>query len=249
MSKRPSDEPSGVNVRRDINAREVEQAVLAAIDKYPYPHELDPLARLAAVVWPTCGGVPVEMLPGVVRDHLGIKLNTDLPDHLVESAAIKLMDVGELKIVDGKSENLDGKQVIEKVYRRTVSRGGPTEEQDAETKSSKQKRSKRGRPSDTDPKVELAERFEFQPGQVLFDGKDLKVPAGMVTEVLQKLVSQFGRVVPFKELDEQSQEKTAFEQLRKAISRLNNDVLKPRRVPVRIENRKGEGYLILPIKK
>ncbi len=92
-------------------------------------------------------------------------------------------------------------------------------------------------------RANLRTRFEFRSGQVFFDGIDLKVSTGAAIEVLQKLVGNLDRVVPFQELDGDSSRKEASEKLRGAISRLNK-TFGTAKIPAVIENRKGEGYVI-----
>jgi len=89
----------------------------------------------------------------------------------------------------------------------------------------------------------LAERFTFRPGQVLFDGGDLNIRTGIHQETLKKLVENFGKVVQFRELDSQSKECEASVELRGEIRYLRE---KLKKLPVKIENRRGEGYMMCP---
>ena len=91
----------------------------------------------------------------------------------------------------------------------------------------------------------IAERFTFRSGQVLFDDRDLDVGTGAVLDIAQALVENFGHVVPFRELDENSLENEASEKIRTAIGRLR-EAIESARIPVVIENRKAEGYVMLP---
>jgi hypothetical protein len=55
-------------------------------------------------------------------------------------------------------------------------------------------------------------------------------------------------VIPFRTLDFESNEKEASEKIRTAKSRIMK-VLESggREIPVKIENRRGEGYIMLPL--
>lgn len=94
----------------------------------------------------------------------------------------------------------------------------------------------------------IGERFIFRQGQVLFDGRDLDVGTGVALHILQTFATNCGRVVPFHTLDEDSPEKEASERIRTAIRRLRQ-TLNSGNIPVEIENRKGEGYLLRPSAK
>jgi hypothetical protein len=94
----------------------------------------------------------------------------------------------------------------------------------------------------------IDKRFVFGPGQVSFDGRDLNVGTGAVLDIAKALIENFGHVVPFQKLDENSLKKEASETIRTAIRRLRKTI-KSASIPVVIENRKGEGYLILPSTK
>lgn len=86
--------------------------------------------------------------------------------------------------------------------------------------------------------------FTFRPGQVLFDGRDLNVGTGAAIDIVKALIENFGHVVPFQQLDENSPDREASEKIRTAIRRLRK-IIKSAGIPVVIENRKAEGYLIL----
>lgn len=93
----------------------------------------------------------------------------------------------------------------------------------------------------------MKKRFEFRPGQVLFDGKDLNIKTGLVQDVLNKLVDDFGRTVEFKKLhtgEQQDSDKEACDELRGAISYLNRTLKKLKGTPVTIKNSRGWGYKI-----
>jgi len=94
----------------------------------------------------------------------------------------------------------------------------------------------------------IGKRFTFRSGQVLFDGHDLNVGTGATLEILKALVKNFNYVMPFQKLDENSSAKEASEKIRTAIGRLRK-TLESAKIPVVIENRKGEGYLMLPSTK
>jgi hypothetical protein len=90
----------------------------------------------------------------------------------------------------------------------------------------------------------IDKRFTFGLGQVSFDGRDLNVGTGAAIDIARTLVENFGHVVPFQKLDENSLQREASEKIRTAIRRLRKTI-KPARIPVVIENRKAEGYLML----
>jgi len=98
-------------------------------------------------------------------------------------------------------------------------------------------------PEGTKPSIK--DRFAFNPGQALFDGKDLGLSAGLPVETLKNLVSQFGNTVAYKVLQDDSTDKAASEQLRTAASQIRK-VLKTHHVPCRIESKTRNGYCILP---
>jgi hypothetical protein len=89
------------------------------------------------------------------------------------------------------------------------------------------------------------DRFSFSPGQVCFDGIDLRLPTGFVIDVLRKLVESFGKTVGYRELDDNSEAKNASEQLRDAKRKIKK-ALKANKTPCKIETKKGEGYIISP---
>jgi len=84
-------------------------------------------------------------------------------------------------------------------------------------------------------------RFECRPGQVLFDGKDLKVKTGLAQEVLTKLHENYNKVVKFSDLEIGSSGNEASVQLRDAISHINK---KLKDLPFSVENRRGIGYIL-----
>ena len=105
-------------------------------------------------------------------------------------------------------------------------------------KPSPQKETKKANP--------IKKRFTFRQGQVLFDGHDLNVGTGAAPDIAKTLVENFGYVVPFQKLDENSSKKEASEKIRTVIKRLRK-IIKSAKVPIVIENRKAEGYLMLPL--
>jgi len=78
---------------------------------------------------------------------------------------------------------------------------------------------------------------------VYYRGERLPLSAGLVTDVMRKLVSKKGRVVRFQELDHRSIECEASEDLRQAIRNARN-ALKTAEAPYEIENVKGCGYVL-----
>ncbi len=109
----------------------------------------------------------------------------------------------------------------------------------------------KGKPSpqkETKKASPIKKRFTFRPGQVLFDGHDLNVGTGAAPDIAKTLVENFGYVVPFQKLDENSSKKEASEKIRTVIKRLRK-IIKSAKIPIVRENRKAEGYLILPSAK
>jgi len=96
--------------------------------------------------------------------------------------------------------------------------------------------------------TDIAKRFTFRPGQVLFDGCDLNVGTGAALNIIKALVDEFGHAVPFQILDGNSPQKEASEKIRTAIGRIRR-IIKSAKIPAVIENRKGEGYLMRPSTK
>jgi len=94
----------------------------------------------------------------------------------------------------------------------------------------------------------INKRFSFRHGQVLFDDHDLNVGAGAALDIIKALVKDFGHVVSFQKLDENSPKREASEKIRTAIGRIRKTI-KSAMIPVVIENRKAEGYIMLPLTK
>lgn len=93
-------------------------------------------------------------------------------------------------------------------------------------------------------KRSLKERFSFSTGQCQFDSVDLHIPTGLAFEVLKKLVGKFGIVVGYRELDENSIDKEASEQLRKAKATIMRS-FKICQVPCQVEAKIRFGYMIV----
>ena len=87
------------------------------------------------------------------------------------------------------------------------------------------------------------DRFSLTPGQLLFDGKDLELPTGLAIDVAAKLISHYGAVVPYGDLDDNSIAKEASEQLRKAKSAVVK-LFKKHNIPCQIYAKRSEGYVI-----
>jgi hypothetical protein len=92
----------------------------------------------------------------------------------------------------------------------------------------------------------MKERFVFGAGQVLFDNKDIGLRPGLAVEVLRKLVEKLGTAVNYKELDENSDEGEASQQLRTAKSEITR-VLKKHCVPCDVETKRAAAYLLKEI--
>ena len=90
---------------------------------------------------------------------------------------------------------------------------------------------------------DIRKRFEIGHGQILFDGRDLELPTGRCVTVLTALIHFLGRVVPHAQLDSQSMPYEASVEVREAIMKIRS-ALKTSRVPCRIDNRRGEGYML-----
>jgi len=123
---------------------------------------------------------------------------------------------------------------------RDMAQGG---KQNTTAAKQKNKRRSKKKPQKSRPIDKL---FTFGPGQVLFDGHDLNVGTGAAPDIAKTLVENFGYVVPFQKLDENSSKKEASEKIRTVIRRLRK-IIKSANIPIVIENRKAEGYLMLPL--
>jgi hypothetical protein len=92
---------------------------------------------------------------------------------------------------------------------------------------------------------DIRRRFEFDRAQAFFDGKDLQLPAGAeidTVEILKKLVQSFGKVVAYKNLDENGGN-IASDFLRGKIRTIKYS-LKKHRVPCKIQSKKWSGYFL-----
>ena len=90
---------------------------------------------------------------------------------------------------------------------------------------------------------EIKNRFAIYPGQICFDGIDLKLPTGLTIEVFEKLYKNWGRTVEYKALDENSDKNEASIQLKSAKSNISKSFRK-KKVPCIIENKPRTGYLM-----
>lgn len=91
----------------------------------------------------------------------------------------------------------------------------------------------------------LPKGFSFGKGQAFFKNRDLELPTGAEVnsvEILKKLVKSFGKVVLYKNLDENSAD-TASDFLRGKIRTINL-ALKKHKVPCRIQSKKWVGYVL-----
>lgn len=91
----------------------------------------------------------------------------------------------------------------------------------------------------------LPKGFSFGKGQAFFKNRDLELPTGVEVnsvEILKKLVKSFGKVVLYKNLDENSAD-TASDFLRGKIRSINL-ALKKHKVPCKIQSKKWVGYVL-----
>ncbi len=95
---------------------------------------------------------------------------------------------------------------------------------------------------DDGSKASLKDRFVFNPGQVLFDKKDLGLPSGEPVTVLKELVGSFGDVVPYSTLDPHYSSAVPGS-LPKAVVEIRKS-LRAHDIPCEIKAKRGEGYLI-----
>jgi hypothetical protein len=99
--------------------------------------------------------------------------------------------------------------------------------------------------SGRDKAKNIKKRFSFNKAQAFFDKKDLGLPTGAEVDpagILKKLVKSFGRIVPYKDLDENSGD-TASDFLRGKI-RVIRRALERHKVPCKIEPKKWAGYIL-----
>lgn len=97
--------------------------------------------------------------------------------------------------------------------------------------------------NDFKQKRDIKKRFTVNSGQAQFDGKDLRIPTGLACDVLEKLVNQFGDVVKYKDLDDNSLDKEASEQLRK-VKRVIVKSFEVNKVPCAVKSKARHGYVI-----
>jgi|GEM_PF-3129482 len=83
--------------------------------------------------------------------------------------------------------------------------------------------------------------LSFDAGSVLYNGRRLDVPSGLV-EILDKLYTKMPSVVDYSALDEASK-KAASQNLKTYISRLNK-ILKKAKTGYTINNHRGNGYFL-----
>lgn len=168
-----------------------------------------------------------------------------LPPHVAKSLREKysrLMSrfdaTGELLNQDLSATTIDryAKDLVKEL--RDIAQGS---KQNTTAAKQKNKRRSKKKPKKSRP---IDKRFTFGPCQVFFDGRDLNVGTGAALDIAKALIENFGHVVPFQKLDENSPKKEATEKIRTAIRRLRKTI-KSARIPVVIENRKAEGYLML----
>jgi hypothetical protein len=86
--------------------------------------------------------------------------------------------------------------------------------------------------------------FTFGPGQALFDGRDLNLPAGLAVEVLKRLVDASPKTVTNNDLDASEEHgNEAGEKLRRAISVIRK-ALDRGKAPYTITTKQGTGYAL-----
>jgi hypothetical protein len=143
-------------------------------------------------------------------------------------------------------------------FREKISRARSNEAKVSDETTSPQTQTTNGQPREKKPsgqgqaggtpakggkeKTSVGGRFIFNPGQAMFDERDLGLPTGLPIEVLKRLVSSFGTVVPYGALDGIS-EKTAEDNLRNA-KHIIQESFKEHHVPCEIVTKTREGYLI-----
>jgi DNA-binding response OmpR family regulator len=84
--------------------------------------------------------------------------------------------------------------------------------------------------------------FEFSNGQAFFRGVEIDIGAGREYEHFKLLAKNFGKVVPYSQLDDTSVS-NASEQLRKEINHINS-ALKRSQTGLLIESKRTEGYVL-----
>jgi hypothetical protein len=84
--------------------------------------------------------------------------------------------------------------------------------------------------------------FEFQKGQVFFNGKKLRLSAGKTIEILKILFDNHPNTVEYDKLDESSRN-SASDQLRGYISTINS-ILKKNKIPYHVKAIRTFGYAL-----
>jgi hypothetical protein len=90
---------------------------------------------------------------------------------------------------------------------------------------------------------DIKKRFTFNEAQAFFDGKDLGLPSGEAVSILNRLLELFGEVVKHNKLDENSNPSNASDTLKSHIATIRK-ALKHKRVPFKIESKRGVGYVL-----
>jgi hypothetical protein len=105
------------------------------------------------------------------------------------------------------------------------------------------KRSRRRRPL----AIETPQKdFTFEPGQALFEHRDLGLPSGLPVDVLERLADACPKAVKHNDLDNSEEHgNEAGEKLRGAISSIRQ-ALRRQKIPYTIMTKRGEGYALQP---
>jgi hypothetical protein len=88
----------------------------------------------------------------------------------------------------------------------------------------------------------VKDKFSFPLGQVLYEGKDLKIPTGEALDVLKKLVDKFDSVVPYQDL-EPSSVNSATDVLRGIVQKINQQFIL-HEIPCFISSKRTFGYIL-----
>jgi len=93
--------------------------------------------------------------------------------------------------------------------------------------------------------VPIRDRFKIEEGLVRFGEKDLGLPTGYALTYFSILHENYGKVVLYRELDEDHTEKesAASDQLKKSIGAING-ALERNEIPCRIDNKSRVGYML-----
>jgi hypothetical protein len=112
--------------------------------------------------------------------------------------------------------------------------------------SAEQGKAGQGKPTSGEDKAgDIKKLFRFNKAQAFYDEKDLKLSTGAEVnpvEILRKLIKSFGKVVTYKDLDENSSN-TASDFLRGKI-RVIRRALEKHKVPCKIEPKRWTGYVL-----